>query len=266
LNSLLKDNCSRDKRGRLISKPILWTNNAQDAFVKLTELLSNAPVLAYADYSLPFTVHTDASIHGLGAVLYQTQDNKERPIAFASRGLKPSERNYPTHKLEFLALKWAVSDKFHDYLYGHKFGVHTDNNPLTYVMITANLDATGHRWVADLASDDFNIRYRAGSQNTDADALSRIASNIHLESSLITALCQYHQVSLSPLLEPIRMMNADIHHNQEDIILKMFHLDDSLEPSGLLNSDWNECQANDDVTGLVVQLVKRGQKSTPSHK
>ena len=64
-------------------------------------------------------------------------------IAYASRSLSPSERNYPAHKLEFLALKWAITDKFHEYLYGAKFQVFTDNNPLTYVLTTAKLDATG---------------------------------------------------------------------------------------------------------------------------
>ena len=67
------------------------------------------------------------------------------------------ERNYPVHKLEFLALKWAITDKFHEYLYGSEFQVFTDNNPLTYVLTTAKLDATGHRWVAALSQ--LHIQY-----------------------------------------------------------------------------------------------------------
>lgn len=77
------------------------------------------------------------------------------------------------HKLEFLALKWVVVDKLHDYLYGVKFEVQTDNNPLTYILTTAKLDATGHRWLAALSVYDFSLKYRPGKQNTDADALSR---------------------------------------------------------------------------------------------
>ncbi|MCG7869398.1 MAG: hypothetical protein JAY74_23895, partial [Candidatus Thiodiazotropha taylori] len=76
------------------------------------------PALAFADYKLPFKLHTDASVSGLGAVLYQYQDGADRVVAYASRSLKPAEKNYTAHKLEFLALKWAVTDKFHDYLYG----------------------------------------------------------------------------------------------------------------------------------------------------
>ena len=66
--------------------------------------------------------------------------------------LCPKQRkNYSAHKLEFLALKWAVTERFHEYLYGGYFEVYTDNNPLTYVLTTAKLDATGQRWIANLA-------------------------------------------------------------------------------------------------------------------
>ena len=74
--------------------------------------LSTPPVLAYADFSKPFVIHTDTSREGLGAVLYQEQNGIERVIAYASRGLCNSERNYPAHKIDFLFLKWAVSENF----------------------------------------------------------------------------------------------------------------------------------------------------------
>lgn len=118
-------------------------------------------------------MHTDASLHGLGAALYQEQDGQLRVITYASRGLSNCERRYPVHKLEFLALKWAVTDKFFDFLYGAKFVVMTDNNPLTYMLTSAKLDAAGHRWLAALSSFDFSIEYRAGKRNQDADGLSR---------------------------------------------------------------------------------------------
>ena len=102
-------------------------------------------------------MHTDASFEGFGAILYQEQDGVERVIAYASRGLRSGERNYPAHKLEFLCLKWAVTDKFHDYLYDNTFNVVTDNNPLTYILTSAKLDATGHRWLAALGSYDFTL-------------------------------------------------------------------------------------------------------------
>ena len=91
----------------------------------------------------------------------------------ASRSLKPSEKNYPAHKLEFLALKWAVCEKIHDSLYGSLFEVITDNNPLTYVFTTAKLDAIGQRWVASLSGYIFTVKYRSGKNNADTDGLSR---------------------------------------------------------------------------------------------
>jgi hypothetical protein len=115
----------------------VWGESQQKAFTQLKELLTSAPILGYADHNLPFELHTDASGDGLGAVLYQKQDDQLRVIAFASRALTKSEKNYATHKLEFLALKWAISEKFADYLYGCQFTVMTDNNPLTYVLSSA---------------------------------------------------------------------------------------------------------------------------------
>ena len=98
----------------------------------------------YADYSLPFVVNTDASLDGLGAILYQTHNGQQRHIAFASRGLTFAEKNYPAHKLEFLALKWALSEKFHDYMYGHSFKVQTDNYPRTLYIYYDNCKVRCH--------------------------------------------------------------------------------------------------------------------------
>ena len=141
------------------------------------EYLSNPPVMAYPDFSKAFTLHTDASKDGLGAVLYQNQDGVMRVIAYASRALSPSEKKYHLHagKLEFLALKWAVTEHFRDYLhYSPKFTVFTDNNPLAYILTSAKLNATGLRWVNELADFHFDIRYRPGKTNADADTLSRM--------------------------------------------------------------------------------------------
>ena len=122
--------------------------------------MASPPILAFSNFSKPFILHTDASTEGLGAVLYQEQDGLECVIAYASRGLRNSEKHYPAHQLEFLCLKWAVTDKFHDYLYDSQFTVFTDNNPLTYVFSTAKSDACNHRWLASLGSFDFKLVYK----------------------------------------------------------------------------------------------------------
>ena len=82
-----------------------WTEKCKEAFCKLKEICSDTPILAYADYTKCFKVHTDASEQGLGAVLYQDQDDgTTRVIAYASRNLSKSEKRYHSFKLEFLAL------------------------------------------------------------------------------------------------------------------------------------------------------------------
>ena len=119
-------------------------------------------------------MYTDASEIGLGAVISQKQEGKEPVIAYASRSLNKAECRYDAHKLEFLALKWAVTERFHEYLYGGEFEVFTDNNPLTYILTSAKLDATGQCWVAALSFYNFQIYYRSGKTNANADTLSRI--------------------------------------------------------------------------------------------
>ena len=100
-----------------------------------------------------------------------------RVVAYGSRAVRQAEENYSTHKLEFLALYWAVTKHFHHYLYGAPtFIVTTDHNPLTYIQTSAKLDAVGHRWMAELGTYNFTVVYKPGRLNNDADALSRCPS------------------------------------------------------------------------------------------
>ena len=168
-----------------------WSKQCQDSFEELKKVLSTAPLLGYADFTLPFVVETDASAHGLGAVLSQNQNGRVVVIAYASRSLRPNERtakNMSSLKLELLALKWSVTEKFRDYLLGNKFTVITDNNPLKYLS-TAKLGAYEQKWASQLAEFDFEIKYRPGKQNVNADVLSRLPSDI---------LCECIQGSIIP--------------------------------------------------------------------
>ena len=141
------------------------------------------PVLAFADFKKPFLLETDASIEGLGAVLSQKQDDSRyHPVTYASRGLKGGELKYHSSKLEFLALKWAVTEQFREYLQYQPFLVPTDNNPLTYVMTTPNLDTVRHRWVAAMAGYNFEIEYVCGMDNKVADALNHVGERLDEEA------------------------------------------------------------------------------------
>ena len=104
-----------------------------------------APVLAFPDYTKLFLLETDASKDGLGAVLLQKHVVRHyHPVTYGSRVLTPHEKNYHLTKLEFLALKWVATEHFKEYLLYQSFLVKTDNNPLTYIMMTPNLDVTSH--------------------------------------------------------------------------------------------------------------------------
>ena len=101
-----------------------WGTEQQEAFETLQRLCTESPIPTYADFKAPFILHTDASGDGLGAVLYQVQEGHMRVIAYASQSLSRSDRNYPVHKLEFLALKWGITNKFHEYLWFRGPGVY----------------------------------------------------------------------------------------------------------------------------------------------
>ena len=111
-----------------------WTDACESAFQQLKQELISAPILVYPDFTKPFILCTDASLHGLGAVLTQLgADGFEHPIAYASRTLNHAEKNYSVSKQECLALIWAVQ-VFHPYLYGNKeFTIVTDHHSLTWL-------------------------------------------------------------------------------------------------------------------------------------
>ena len=159
--------------------PVTLMPTALEVFETLKKKCMTAPVLAFADLEKPFVLETDASGIGLGAVLLQEQeDGKLHPVAYASRALHGSQKNYHSSKLEFLTLKWAITEQFREYLMYKPFTVRTDNNPLTYIMTMPNLDAMGHQWVNTLAGFNFKIEYLKGTNNKVADILSRVETRL----------------------------------------------------------------------------------------
>ena len=168
-----------------------WDKEQQEAFDKLKTLLTSPPILCYPDFDKPYELHVDASGDGLGAVLYQEHDGRNRVVCYASRALARAEKNYSAFKLEFLCLKWAITQKYHDYLYGCKsFTVFTDNNPLTYVLSSAKLDATGQRWVAALASYNFSLHYKPGNRHSHMIESCQVAltKSCHLCNEILMTL------------------------------------------------------------------------------
>ena len=244
LNKLISGENAKKKHKR-----VEWGNGQEQAFQKLKEACTKTPVLAYADYKKSFRLNTDASELGLGSVLYQQQeDGTSRVIAYASRSLSKTEKNYSAHKLEFLALKWAVTERFHEYLYGGEFEVYMDNNPLTYVLTTAKLDATGQRWIASLANYNFKIHYRSGKTNIDADVLSRIPWEV----------VQADHIQVGPLMKSTILTYLPA--------IKMPHLPNAVIKELIVRSDyqlsksqWREEQMADVSINMVLNLFQSEQ-------
>ncbi|CAN2387827.1 Reverse transcriptase (RNA-dependent DNA polymerase), partial [Pristimantis euphronides] len=144
LNELMRGTAGGPK-----NRPIQWGSRQEEAFKDVKAALTNAPTLAYARFDTPFLLHTDGSLYGLGAVLSQVQNGRERVIAYGSRSLRESERNpenYSSFKLELLALVWAMTERFSEYLAGAEVEVLTDNNPLAHLE-NAKLGALEQRWM-----------------------------------------------------------------------------------------------------------------------
>ena len=200
LNALVSgDNANKKKAA------VNWTDDCQRAFKKLKDLCTDTSILACTNYKRPFQLQTDASDLGLGAVLYQKDDEgQQRVIAYASWSLSHTERNYP------------VTDRFHEYLYRGQFDVYTDNDPLIYILTSTKLDMTGQRWVASLANYNFRIFYKAGKTNIEADALSHIPRPEYqvMDTATVKAI-----IDVVP-----RMDLTEYNYNPTDVVCKAMQM------------------------------------------
>ena len=227
-----------------------WGKQQQHAFDILKKKISEDVTLAYADFSKKFRLSTDASRTGLGAVLEQQHESGWRPVAFASRRTTGAERNYATHKLEFLALRWAICDKFKDYLSGTEFEVFTDNNPLTHVWANAKLDATAQRWVASLESFNFKVFYRPGKNNVVADSLSRLYSNEPDDTTQYQTWAKQKCYGFPA---------SDESHNS--IVASM--VGNFVDLHKVRDFDWIQLQGADQEIQTIIQFVKQKKKPNP---
>ncbi len=153
----------------------IWTDEQQESFDKLKELIAKAPCLAIADPKREFIIHTDASGYATGAVLMQKYDQGLRPVAFLSKKMLPAEINYPVHEQELLAILHAMKAWRH-YLSGKKFKILTDHQSLQYIKSSKMATGRQQRWAAEFSEFEFEIGYAPGATNVVADALSRSAA------------------------------------------------------------------------------------------
>ena len=151
-----------------------WTAECEEAFRNIKRKLMNAPILAFPQLDVTFILDTDASDSGLGAVLSQVQDGKERVLAYAARALSKAERNYSTTRKELLALVWGT-EHFETYPYGRQFLARTDHSALQWLKNFKSPKGQVARWLERLSDFDFEVEYRPGQSHGNADGLSRLA-------------------------------------------------------------------------------------------
>jgi hypothetical protein len=151
------------------------TNNPdyKESFENLKTAITSDPVLKLPNFNVPFVLTTDASNYAIGGVLSQVINNKEHPVAYASRTLNPAETNLDTTEKEVLAIIWNVKH-FRPFLYGKKFTIRTDHQPLKWLKNLKEPNAKLTRWRLALEEFDYEIEYIPGKSNKVADALSRV--------------------------------------------------------------------------------------------
>ena len=256
LNDLLEGKASKLKNEELELMP-----EALQAFKDLKKKSMTAPILVFANFKKPFRLETDASREGLGVILLQESDDGQyHPVAFASQELKGGEPKYHSSKLEFLALKRVVTEQFREYLQYQPFTVRMDNNPLTYILMTPNLDGLGHHWVAVLAGYNMKLEYLKGSDNKIADTLSWLPQE-KLNSEAVAELLDYTRTSHKPQAETANI-NESERVDQEVIVRYTQIVKQHKNFRNLANLDWIEAQKRDPVIPAVINWIKwpRGDK------
>lgn len=165
---------------------IIHSEEFISCFSECKQLLTSDPLLKYPDFNNKFILETDASDFALGAVLSQKfEDNKEHPIAYASRTLNDTECKYSATEKELLAIIFAIKH-FRPYLFGKKFEIRTDHKPLVWLRQKKDLNSKLLRWKLELEAFEFDIKYKKGTLNNNADALSRIEINANTNSDEMT--------------------------------------------------------------------------------
>ena len=155
------------------NEPFQWTDEANKAFIKIKKKLSSSPVISFPDFSLPFSLTTDASDRACGAILMQeTPNGKKKIVAVASKTFSPTEQNWSTTEREAFAIKWGIK-KFDYFLNSRTFIVFTDHHSLVYLDRRQFNNAKISRWQEDLKAYKFVLQYIEGESNVWADMLSR---------------------------------------------------------------------------------------------
>jgi hypothetical protein len=179
---------------RLLKKdtPFEWTTECEAAFKNLIDKLTTAPVLQYPDFERTFILTTDASQFAIGSVLSQGNPGSDHPIAYASRTLNKAEQSYSTAEKELLSIVWSIKN-FRPYLLGRKFQIYTDHRPLTWLFNVKDPGSRLMRWKLKLAEYHYEVIFKPGIKNTNADALSRLGQVLLTQTVEENSQVGYHE-------------------------------------------------------------------------
>ena len=161
-----------------------WTENCENAFVKLKSMLTSAPIIQPPDWTLPFEIMCDASDYAVGAVLGQRKDKKPYVIYYASKTLNGAQLNYTTTEKELLAVVFAL-DKFRSSLVGLPIVVFSDHATLKYLLSKKDAKPRLIRWILLLQEFNVTIRDKKGVENVVADHLSRLVCDDSFQTTPI---------------------------------------------------------------------------------
>ena len=173
ITDLLRDKTFSSKRAR--HRRVPWGPSQTEAFQAIIKALVTHPVLAAPDWSLPFTLHTDASELAAGAVLTQAIENREAPLGYASHRFARAEEKLSPNDREVLGVLYGI-EQFRTYLQHRRFTLVTDCAALTWLFTSQNLSSKMHRWALRLMQFDIELKWRKGEDHTAPDALSRLRS------------------------------------------------------------------------------------------
>ena len=213
---------------RLLQKNVKyeWSEKCQRSFDELKPFLTEAPILTQPTYSREYVIFSDASLNGLGCVLMQ----EGKVVAYASRQLKPHEKNYPTHDLELAAIVFTLKIWRH-YLYGEKCFIYTYHKSLKYLPSQRELNLRQRRWMELIKDSDCVIDYHPGKANVVADALSRKS------------------------IKMLKALNAHLSLSDNGTVMA-----ELIARSGLLNQVL-EAQKKDEKIAVVINQIGNGKET-----
>ena len=218
-----------------------WSTECKTAFGQTKQILASSQILTHYDPALPLRLAGDASAYGIGAVIsHVLPDGSEKPIAFASRSLSSSERNYAQLEKEALSLVYGVK-KFHQYLYARKFELLTDHKPLTGIFgskkgVPSLAAARLQRWAIVLSAYRYDIQFKPTDAHANADGLSRLPLSIAPEHPIST-ISVFNLSQIDSL--PITSAQITTATRKDGILSKVLHFtkngrpantDESLKP------------------------------------